>query len=105
MVTFTFAKHYVHDISGIDNPDEWVFENKNGVWYPVNLLTDCVIGRPMYRTDANYKKGMKAIFYKGELIKRHYDNPSVPDSHLHLPFILLDYHDIDWVLAGYGKNP
>ena len=43
MVTFTFAKHYAHDISGIENPDEWVFENKNGVWYPVNLLTDCDI--------------------------------------------------------------
>lgn len=105
MVTFNFAKEYPHDISGIENPNDWVFENKNGVYYPVNLLSDCVISRPMYTTDPNYRKGMQAIFYKDELIRRHYDNPKVPESHTHLPFILLQYHDIDWVLAGYEKNP
>ena len=105
MVTFTFAKEYPHDISGIENPNDWAFENKNGVYYPVNLLTDCVIRRPMYKTDPNYRKGMLAIFYKGELIKRHYDNPHVPESHAHLPYVNFQYHDVDWVLAGYGKNP
>jgi hypothetical protein len=101
MVTFNFAKNFPHDASGVDNPNDWVWKNKNGIWYPVHLLVDCVISRPMYKTDANYLKGMQGIFYKGELIKRHYDNPNTPKSHEHLPFILLQYDDIDWKLAGY----
>jgi hypothetical protein len=105
MITFQSAKIWPHDISGIDNPNDWVYEEKNGVFYPVVLLEDCVIRRPMYRNESNYCKGMTGIYYKGELIKRHFDNPSVPDSHSHLPFIMLQYNDVDWELAGYGKNP
>jgi hypothetical protein len=105
MVTYIFAKQYQHDISGIDNPNDWAYEQKNGVFYPIALLEDCVSSRPMYSNEPNYRKGMTGIYYKGELIKRHFDNPHVPDSHIHLPFVHLQYYDIDWELAGYGKNP
>jgi hypothetical protein len=56
----------------------------------------------MYRTDDKYLKGMKAIFYKDKLICRNYDNPKIPKAYEHLPFIKLDYHDINWKLAGYN---
>ena len=105
MVTFNFAQQYKHDISGVENPNEWVYESKIGVYRPVHLLSDCLICRPMYKTEPNFRKGMTGIYYKGELIKRHYDIPRIPNSHAHLPFIKLGYHDIDWELAGYGKNP
>jgi hypothetical protein len=40
MVTFKTAKNHIHDISGIDNPNDWAYEQKNGVYYPVVLLID-----------------------------------------------------------------
>lgn len=105
MVTFGFAKNSPHDISGIDNPNDWAYELKNGVYYPVVLVADCITSRPMYSNEANYRKGMKGIYYKGELIKRHFDNPMIPDSHIHFPFVHLHTDDIDWELAGYKNYP
>jgi len=34
MKTWNEVKTRQHDISGIENPGNWLFEEKNGIWYP-----------------------------------------------------------------------
>jgi len=35
MIPYNEAKNYVHDSSGIENPDLWMWEKVNGIFYPV----------------------------------------------------------------------
>lgn len=38
--TFRIIKNEVHDISGIKNPEEWLFKQTNGVWYPSQKIVE-----------------------------------------------------------------
>jgi hypothetical protein len=64
-----------------------------------------IIIRPMYSTDADFKKGMKIAILEstGKEIKRHYDNVAqfIPLEYKTIPCVSLTYDEIDWKLAGY----
>jgi len=36
------AGNNVHDISGIENPENWMYERVNGIFYPVQEIEDVV---------------------------------------------------------------
>ena len=38
-------KNRVHDISGIEHPERWMFENINGIFYPVEEIQGIVEDR------------------------------------------------------------
>lgn len=35
--TWESVKNRVHDISGIENPQNWLYENRNGIFYPIKV--------------------------------------------------------------------
>jgi hypothetical protein len=37
-VTWNVAKKSIHDASGIDKPENWLWERDNGIYYPVQEI-------------------------------------------------------------------
>ncbi len=35
MKDWNYAKTKVHDISGLENPENYMYERKNGIYYPI----------------------------------------------------------------------
>jgi transcriptional accessory protein Tex/SPT6 len=68
-----------------------------------------IIIRPMYKTDPGYIKGMEVAIDEdtGKIIRRHFDNVSSKlkdEEKKDKVIVLLNVHEIDWVLAGYEND-
>lgn len=56
MITFEKARNYICDTSGTDNPYLWLWERKNGIYYPVKQINEDYSYREIvinYYTDSN----------------------------------------------------
>lgn len=70
--TWQKIKHNVHDVSGIENPNEWLWKENDGVFYPVEKI-ECIHenaqffheNAPMHCPDCNnYIDGDKILNLK-----------------------------------------
>ena len=45
------VKSRIYDTSKIDNPEKWMFENVNGIYYPVEMVKEKVVDEMYEKLD------------------------------------------------------
>ena len=54
--TWETVKGRVHDVSGIDNPENWLYESRGGIYYPVEDLGDDIIDSEEIKQLSDYER-------------------------------------------------